>query len=110
MGKILREKNEENVGKYFGIVKKFKILNNIYGNNITQFYEEFENGDLSKKKKVISILNDTVQKKLDELIETKIKSAKNNWHEIAVKNFHKSLDHRSFYFKKYEKKLTSQLS
>lgn len=27
-----------------------------------------------------------------------------NWHDICEKNFHKSLDHRSFHFKAFEKK------
>jgi histone deacetylase complex regulatory component SIN3 len=29
---------------------------------------------------------------------------------MAEKNFHRSLDHRSFYFKQHEKKLTNQKS
>jgi len=42
------------------------------------------------------------------MIQIKHSSAKKNWSETAEKNFHKSLDHRSFYFKKQEKKLTAQ--
>ncbi len=40
--------------------------------------------------------------------QIKHSAAKKNWSETAEKNFHKSLDHRSFYFKKQEKKLTAQ--
>ena len=47
-------------------------------------------------------------KKLVEMTQIKHSSAKKNWSEAAEKNFHKSLDHRSFYFKKQEKKLTAQ--
>lgn len=42
------------------------------------------------------------------MIQIKNVSAKKNWSDTAEKNFHKSLDHRSFYFKKQEKKLTAQ--
>lgn len=45
---------------------------------------------------------------MNEFIQIKHSSAKKNWSEAAEKNFHKSLDHRSFYFKKQEKKLTAQ--
>lgn len=33
-------------------------------------------------------------------------TAKKNWTEIAEKNFHRSLDHRSFYYKKNDRRLT----
>lgn len=42
------------------------------------------------------------------MLQIKHNSAKKNWNEAAGKNFHKSFDHRSFYFKKQEKKLTAQ--
>lgn len=42
------------------------------------------------------------------MLQIKHSSAKKNWSEAAEKNFHKSFDHRSFYFKKQEKKLTAQ--
>ena len=32
---------------------------------------------------------------------------KKNWHEVSEKNFHRSLDHRSFYFKKHDRKFTA---
>ena len=38
------------------------------------------------------------------MIAIKNNQAKKVWSEIAEKNFHRSLDHRSFYFKKQEKK------
>jgi len=41
---------------------------------------------------------------LNDMIAIKNNQAKKVWSEIAEKNFHRSLDHRSFYFKKQEKK------
>lgn len=35
------------------------------------------------------------------------KTLRKNYHEIAEKNFHRGLDHRSFYFKKSDKKFST---
>jgi len=43
---------------------------------------------------------------LREIQETRHNQASRKWHETSQENFHRSLDHRSFYFKQYEKKLT----
>lgn len=43
---------------------------------------------------------------MKEIEDVKNSSAKKQWHEIAEKNFHRSLDHRSFIFKRHDRKFT----
>lgn len=47
--------------------------------------------------------------KLDEINNIQENKFKPCWHEIAEKNFHRSLDHRSFYFKKLDRKATAAI-
>lgn len=53
---------------------------------------------------LLDILIEKIDNKLNDMIQIKNNQAKKTWSEIAEKNFHRSLDHRSFYFKKQEKK------
>jgi histone deacetylase complex regulatory component SIN3 len=58
-------------------------------------------------KKCKTTVLERVKSKLNELLDARNNQAKKNWFEVAEKNFHRSLDHRSFYFKKHEKKITT---
>jgi paired amphipathic helix protein Sin3a len=55
----------------------------------------------------IPIIYDRFKLTVDKLISEKAGYLK-NWREICEKNFHKSLDHRSFHFKQFEKKNQTQ--
>ena len=103
MDKILNnEKPEENMNKLI----KMKVLQNIYGPKFNDFIEIFREGS----KKAIDIFYQRIKQKINDLNEIKNNLAKKNWNEASKKNFHRSLDHRSFYFKKSEKKITAPSS
>ena len=53
------------------------------------------------------VILDRVKSKLAEIKNIKNNVQKPIWAEIAEKNFHRSLDHHSFSFKHFEKKLTN---
>ena len=53
--------------------------------------------------KAIPIIYDRLKTNYTRVVEEKQEMLK-GWHETCEKNFHKSLDHRSFHFKFYEKK------
>lgn len=61
---------------------------------------------LSNPKKTVGVAIERVKAKLTELEEAKGNLAKKQWHEISEKNFHRSLDHRSFIFKRHDRKFT----
>lgn len=58
---------------------------------------------LREKPQAVLIVKPRVEEKLKTLERSRQKATK-QWEDISVKNFHKSLDHRSFYFRKNEKK------
>lgn len=64
--------------------------------------EGFKKNPLKYSKK----LSEKIEAKLAETKEARANQSKKKWHETSIENFHRSLDHRSFYFKQYEKKLT----
>jgi len=47
---------------------------------------------------------------VQEIREIKNNQAKKKWEDVAAQNFHRSLDHRSYFFKQSEKKVTSHKS
>lgn len=53
--------------------------------------------------KAIPIIYERLKKSHEKLIQEK-DELKKKWHDECEKNFSKSLDHRSFHFKQYEKK------
>ncbi|EAR93146.2 ubiquitin carboxyl-terminal hydrolase family protein (macronuclear) [Tetrahymena thermophila SB210] len=61
---------------------------------------------LSNPKKTVLVALERVRSKLKEIEEAKMNQARKQWHEVAEKNFHRSLDHRSFIFKRHDRKFT----
>lgn len=53
--------------------------------------------------KAIPIISERFRNSYEKAVEEKKEYLK-QWHETCEKNFHKSLDHRSFHFKFFEKK------
>lgn len=53
--------------------------------------------------KAIPIIYDRFKGSYERLLQEK-EDMKRKWHEECDKSFYKSLDHRSFHFKQYEKK------
>ena len=52
-------------------------------------------------------MSKTLKSKLQELVSARNQIAEKQWTEVARDNFHRSLDHRSFYFRKHDKKFTN---
>jgi len=61
---------------------------------------------MSNPKKTVVVALERVRAKLHDIEEAKENQAKKLWHEVAEKNFHRSLDHRSFIFKRHDRKFT----
>lgn len=61
---------------------------------------------MSNPKKTVSVTLERLRTKLKEIEDAKASQAKKQWHEVAEKNFHRSLDHRSFIFKRHDRKFT----
>lgn len=61
---------------------------------------------LSNPKKTAGVALERMKGKLKEVEDAKFTQAKKQWHEVAEKNFHRSLDHRSFIFKRHDRKFT----
>jgi len=100
---------EEKAKKKYDELIRLKVLQNLYQNRYTEVIEEVNKCKTHEdKKQSLSLLKGRVKQKLDSFIETKNTNNKTVWHETAEKNFHKSLDHRSFYFNKGEKKMSTQ--
>jgi len=93
--------SEAKLNTYVERILKLKVIQKVYGNN-SEVIEIFKKTPIS----VAKVLADRISTKLREIQETKYNSARKKWHDTAQENFHRSLDHRSFYFKQYEKKLT----
>lgn len=56
------------------------------------------------------IVLERLKAKLIDLREAKETCENKIWREGQQKNFHRSLDHRSFYYKQFEKKFTNHKS
>ena len=77
----------------------------MYGNN-SEVIDLLRRNPKSNGKVILERLRN----KLTDLKEARDTTQKKVWTESVEKNFHRSLDHRSFYFKKDEKKLTNHKS
>ena len=79
-----------------------KILQQIYK---TSAKDQLEIIELWQKSPVScsDIIRERVEQKYGEILESRNKKATFNWEQVQLNNFHRSLDHRSFYFKKNEK-------
>jgi len=97
--------SEEKLANMVERILRLKVIQKVYGNN-AEVIEIFKKTPVN----VAKILADRVSTKLREIKETKFSQARKKWQENAQENFHRSLDHRSFYFKQYEKKLTNYKS
>ena len=60
--------------------------------------------------KTIGVILYRLRQRLDTWVNVTKRESEKNWKEICEKNFYKSLDHRSFYFKQNEKRLTNAKS
>ncbi|CAK93289.1 unnamed protein product (macronuclear) [Paramecium tetraurelia] len=79
-----------------------RILQQLYRNQ-TQDQNEVLQIFQSKPTESAKILIKRVKQKLNELIQARNNKAKQVWENVSLNNFHRSLDHRSFYFKKNDK-------
>ncbi|CAD8117863.1 unnamed protein product [Paramecium sonneborni] len=87
------------------LVKKvidMRILQQLYRNQ-TQDQNEILQLFSNKPIESAKILIKRVKSKLNELVQARNTKAKQIWETVSIMNFHKSLDHRSFYFKKNDK-------
>lgn len=82
-------------------VKKFQIIDLIYGNKTEELLAGMEN----HRANVIPIVLKRVQEKLDVLRESKAKFEVENWTQGLETNFHRSLDQKSFSIKFYDRKV-----
>lgn len=85
----------------------FKVVQNLYrmgSKESEQILEYFK----QEPRKIADLLLRRMEDKFREIQEVRNATARKQWHEIAEKNFHRSLDHRSFYFKKNDKKLCTR--
>lgn len=85
-------------------ISKFKVVGNMFQG---QLDEQLTSYPLAQQAGRAAVVRAKMQAKLQDMLAIKTGPAKRQWCEIAEKNFHRSLDHRSFYFKKQEKKILS---
>jgi len=79
-----------------------RAVSRIYGDRGKEIVKLFKFNPV----KSISVILGRLQSKADEWADARVENLK-QWRDICEKNFHKSLDHRSFYFKQNEKKVTN---
>ncbi|CAD8206788.1 unnamed protein product [Paramecium pentaurelia] len=79
-----------------------RILQQLYRNQ-TQDQNEIIQLFQTKPVESAKILIKRVKQKLNELVSARNTKAKQVWETVSTINFHRSLDHRSFYFKKNDK-------
>lgn len=94
--------SEEKIQEIANRILRLKVLHRVYAGN-TEILEIFK----KTPQKIAKVLAERIESKLKEVKDTKANQAKAKWHETSEQNFHRSLDHRSFYFKHHEKKFTS---
>eukprot|EP01017_Pseudomicrothorax_dubius_P037298 TRINITY_DN5455_c0_g1_i1.p1 TRINITY_DN5455_c0_g1~~TRINITY_DN5455_c0_g1_i1.p1 ORF type:complete len:884 (+),score=251.19 TRINITY_DN5455_c0_g1_i1:221-2872(+) len=83
---------------------RLKVVQKLYMGRYTEMIEYTRKNPAETARMII----ERVKQKLEELRRLKNESGKKNWNETCEKNFHRSLDHRSFYFKQHDKKITNQ--
>lgn len=82
-------------------VKKFQIIDLIYGNKTDELLGGMEN----HRSNVIPIVLKRIQEKLDVLKDSKARFETENWTQGLETNFHRSLDQKSFSIKFYDRKV-----
>ncbi len=81
---------------------RFKGIAKIYGENEDQIMELLN----KNPSKAIPVVLSRLRTKTEQMEAHRAEMGK-GWNDICEKNFHKSLDHRSFYFKQNERKNTN---
>lgn len=85
---------------------KLKPIYNVYGDHGPKFRDLLEQDPLRSLPVIIQRLNS----KLEAWLANSKQEKERVWKETAEKNFSKSLDHRSFYFKQNEKRFANNKS
>jgi paired amphipathic helix protein Sin3a len=85
---------------------KLKPIYNVYGDHGPKFRELLEQDPVRSLPVIIQRLN----AKLEAWLASSKQEKERVWKETAEKNFSKSLDHRSFYFKQNEKRFANNKS
>ncbi|EGR27481.1 ubiquitin carboxyl-terminal hydrolase family protein, putative [Ichthyophthirius multifiliis] len=101
------EKNNIKVEDERKIVQQaidLKIISTLYKHGVKE-QQEVCDILLMNPKKTAPLILIRLKEKLQELMNVRQNQAKKQWHEIQEKNYHRSLDHRSFIFKRHDRKL-----
>lgn len=93
------EQQEQILSRIFS----FRILSTVYqvgtcaGSEALELFRE-------NPRKNGAIVKASLSQKLEEIMKVRESHFQRQWKDTAEKNFHRSLDHRSFYFKKHDRK------
>lgn len=82
---------------------RLRPINSIYSEHSSKIIEMLKNSPIRSMPVVIS----RIKMKIDAWRKTRKYDSERVWKETIEKNYYKSLDHRSFYFKQHEKKMTN---
>ena len=85
---------------------KLKPIFNVYGDHGQKFKELLEHEPV----RALPVVIGRLRSKLEAWLTNSKQEKERLWKETAEKNFSKSLDHRSFYFKQNEKKFANNKS
>ena len=87
------------------IINNFRLkpIKSIYAEHWERFAEKLKSNPV----KALPVIISRVEQKLESMRRISKPASERVWDETIEKNFTKSLDHRSFYFKQNEKKMTN---
>ena len=100
------QQREYRIDKKLFSPTKLKPIYNVYGDHGPKFRDLLEQDPIRALPVIIQRLNS----KLEAWLASSKPEKERVWREIAEKNFSKSLDHRSFYFKQNEKRFANNKS
>lgn len=100
-----QQKNFQLPEKIFSKIRLRPVLS-IYSEHAPKIIEMLKNNPVKSLPVVIS----RIKNKIETWKKTSKYDSERVWKETVEKNFYKSLDHRSFYFKQNEKKMTNAKS
>ncbi|CAG9334351.1 unnamed protein product [Blepharisma stoltei] len=82
---------------------RLRSIQSIYSEHASKIIETLKNNP----SRALSVVISRIKSKIDAWKNISKPESDRTWDETVEKNFYKSLDHRSFYFKQNEKKMTN---